>query len=568
MPDNRSNGSLSRFDGGAGNRALLSLPLPNTLTYEPYFGLTEQPFSLSADDRFIYRSPSYVQASERLLGGVRRREGLLVLTGEIGTGKTTLCRQVLQHLGRHYSAHVSDPFASREDLLKILLVDFGVRSIQDVTGGPLRQASRTELGFLLSAFITALPADAYIVVVIDEAQNLSLSLIEETRILVDAFGATGRLQIVFVGQPELHAKLKLPEMRQVDQRVCGYHRLAPLDRDAVAGYINYRLLAAGLNRERVLFPPDIVTTIHGRSGGVPRLINRVCDRALHVAYERKAERVDAEILNTALNEVGAATLSPTWDSIIFAEPGAPHTAGPGPTRESVRATPTTTPPIDAAEQFKQEIENWLEQDLAPAPRMLVRAQERILSPKSEQSSVVGRESPPVGSATHGYRSERYMQRLGRTWRKHALIGVGVFAAFTAVSRATEFVPATATAIEVPAVPTAPTLPLPGLVLPQVSAPDAAVSNGEPRSVEAMSYFVAVGLFASRDRADEIVVALANEGLPAMQRDFQLRRQQVQQIVLGPYLSRSDAVADLSRLQQLGGYDDATVMQNLRPSPAH
>ena len=94
--------------------------------------------------------------------------------------------------------------------------------------------------------------------IIDEAQNLSLPLIEETRILSDTFGAKGRLQIVFVGQPELHAKLKLPEMRQVDQRVCGYHRLAPMSRDAVAGYIQHRLHVAGGRSDRVLFPPDVV----------------------------------------------------------------------------------------------------------------------------------------------------------------------------------------------------------------------------------------------------------------------------------------------------------------------
>ena len=299
-------------------------PQADTLTYEPYFGLNEKPFSLNADQRFVYDSPTYVATSESLFAGIRRREGLLVLTGEIGTGKTTLCRAVLRDLGRNtYSSLVPDPFASREDLLKMLLIDFGVLSIQELTAGPLRQASRTELGYLLSEFLDSLAADAFAVVIIDEAQNLSLPLIEETRILSDTFGAKGRLQIVLVGQPELHAKLKLPEMRQVDQRVCGYHRLAPMSRDAVAGYIQHRLQVAGGRCERVLFPPEIVDGLHRRSGGVPRLINRICDRALQLAYERQAEGVDREILDTALIEVGSVTLSPTWDSIIFAEPPTP-----------------------------------------------------------------------------------------------------------------------------------------------------------------------------------------------------------------------------------------------------
>ncbi len=217
-------------------------PSSDTLTYEPFFGLTEKPFSLIADSRFVYESPSYSATRDSLLAGLRRREGLQVLTGEIGTGKTTLCRAVLRDLGRKtYSSMVPDPFASREDLLKMLLIDFGVLSIQELTSGRLRQASRTELGYLLSEFLDSLTPDAFAVVIIDEAQNLSLPLIEESRILSDTFAADGRLQIVFVGQPELHAKLKLPEMRQVDQRVCGYHRLAPLGREAVEGYIQHRL---------------------------------------------------------------------------------------------------------------------------------------------------------------------------------------------------------------------------------------------------------------------------------------------------------------------------------------
>ena len=297
-------------------------PPADTLTYETFFGLKEKAFSLDSDPRFLYHSPSHAATFENLLGGIRRREGLLVLTGEIGTGKTTLCRAVLRNLGRKtFSSFVPDPFASREDLLKMLLIDFGVLSIQDLTTGPLRQASRTELSYLLSGFLESLtPLDAFVVAVIDEAQNMSLPLIEETRILSDSFGGKGRLQIVFVGQLELHAKLKLPEMRQVDQRVCGYNRLAPLSQDAVAGYIQHRLHVAGGSRERVLFSPDVIDVLHRRSGGVPRLINRICDRALHLAHRRQAACVDREILETALIEIGSTTLTPTWASIVFPEP--------------------------------------------------------------------------------------------------------------------------------------------------------------------------------------------------------------------------------------------------------
>jgi general secretion pathway protein A len=504
------------------------------LTYEPFFGLSEKPFSLNADSRFVYESPSYVATRDSLLSGIRRREGLLVVTGQIGTGKTTLCREALRGLGRNtYSSLVPDPFASREDLLKTLLVDFGVVSVDELTGGPLRQASRTELGFLLAAFLDKLPADAHVVVVIDEAQNLSLPLIEEMRILSDTFGARGRMQIVFVGQPELHAKLKLPEMRQVDQRVCGYHRLAPIGRDAVAYYIHHRLHVAGAG-DRVLFPPPIVETIHLRTGGVPRLINRVCDRALQLAYERRAEIVDREILDTALIEVGAATLSPTWDSILFEQPAKSPAARPAP---PVRSTPAP----DDTKDFSQQVNDWVAQDLAPPPPPERRppGAER----KRETATRAVRTNWP-----RDVRSEPYINRLLRRWAKRAAIGLAAIVVFNVAMESTAVVNAMLAGSPLPTPPAAPVVALPGLAPIDARPPQ---DSGE--------YLVAVGVFTNRDRADQITGALTRAGLPAIQRPMQLRRQPVQQVVLGPYFSQSDVAADLRRLQALGGYDDARVI---------
>src|SRR5678815_4815822 len=121
-----------------------------SLTYEPFYGLREKPFSLSADPRFLFRSPAHAPAFDELQAGIRRREGLIVLTGGIGTGKTTLCRSVLQHLDRRtFASFVADPFVSREDLLKTLLVDFGVVSIGDLTRGRFNGASRSDLSYPL-----------------------------------------------------------------------------------------------------------------------------------------------------------------------------------------------------------------------------------------------------------------------------------------------------------------------------------------------------------------------------------------------------------------------------------
>ena len=565
-----------------------------TFTYETYFGLNEKPFSLTSDSRFVYDSPTHIATRESLIAGIRRREGLLVLTGQIGTGKTTLCRTVLQALGRKtYSSLVPDPFAAREDLLKMLLIDFGVLSIKELTSGPLRQASRTELGYLLAEFLGSVAPDSFVVVIIDEAQNLSLPLIEETRILFDTFGAEGRLQIVFVGQPELHGKLKLPEMRQVDQRVCGYHRLAPMSRDAVAGYIEHRLQVAGGNRERVLFPPAIVDVLHQRSGGVPRLINRICDRALQIAFDRKVNAVDREILDTALIEVGSATLSPNWDSIIFAEPATTPSAAattPATPAPPLTASPaaTTPAPIDGQNNFSSEIDQWVAQALEPSARALTQrhaavGEDRTATEQRRGPSTAQKRDARARSVKTDWprdvRSETYLQRLARTWTKRAAIAAAVFAAINLGMAGASLLGDALTAPVLPSLPTPPALAMPGIAVMEEPSAEPPVSVAASVPVAAASvpvaasipvseeYLVSVGLFASRERAEQLLDVLAQAGLPAMVRPIQLRRQQVQQIALGPYFSRTDAIEDLRRLQALGGYDDANVIDSRRDSSA-
>jgi cell division septation protein DedD len=463
-----------------------------------------------------------------------------------------------------------------------------VLSIQELTADPFRQATRTELSYLLAGFLDSLAPESFAVVLIDEAQNLSLPLIEETRILADTFGARGRLQIVLVGQPELHAKLKLPEMRQVDQRVCGYHRLGPMSRDAVAGYIQHRLQVAGARCERVLFPPEIVDSLHSRSGGVPRLINRICDRSLQLAYERQAESVNREILDTALIEVGSVTLSPTWDSIIAELPTPATVAAPAPTVAPV-PTPATAPvvhdvapqpPIDDEEDFKKQIDHWVAKDLPPAARALtspevVFADEvsaALASQRRRASKSVSRRPAPARSVKTDWprdlRSETYMHRLWRKWAKGVAMALALLVALNAALVAASLLPVMLTPLELPALPEAPAPAVRGLALPEAQLTVAPASFAAAPSVaDSGDYLVVVGLFASRDRADQLVDTLTQAGLPAMQRPFELRRQHVQQIVLGPFFSRADAVADLRRLQALGGYDDAKVIDSTREPSA-
>jgi general secretion pathway protein A len=288
---------------------LVSSGQESSLTYEPYYGLSEKPFSLSADPKFLYKSPSHAAAFDDLLLGIRRREGIILLTGDIGTGKTTLCRAVLEQLDRTtISTFVADPYGSREDLLKILLVDFGVMSVDDLKSGRLSEASGPDLSYPLYEFLKSLlPLQAPPVLIIDEAQNLSLPMREEIRTLSDLEAPAKVLQVVLVGQLEFRSKLKLPEMRQVDQRISARCSLETLTCDGVAGYVTHRLTVAGGGPDRIQFTPDAISAIHAATGGVPRVINLVCDRALYRGHLDHKSVIDAETVALAMDDLGLST---------------------------------------------------------------------------------------------------------------------------------------------------------------------------------------------------------------------------------------------------------------------
>jgi type II secretory pathway predicted ATPase ExeA/cell division septation protein DedD len=277
-----------------------------TFIYESYYGLREKPFSLASDPRFLYKSVSHALAFNELLTGIRRREGLIVLTGDIGTGKTTLCRAVLEQLDQKtFSTFVPDPFASREDLLKMLLIDFGVMSVDDLKAGRLRNASRPDLSYPLYEFLKSLqPLRAFAVLIIDEAQNLSVPLLEEIRILSDLEDGGKLLQVVLVGQLELKASLKLPQMRQVDQRVSVRCELGPLTRDGLSGYVTHRLLVAGGSPDRIQFTDAALDEVYDVSRGVPRLVNLICDRALQHGHRERAAHIQPRLIARAAEDLG------------------------------------------------------------------------------------------------------------------------------------------------------------------------------------------------------------------------------------------------------------------------
>ena len=272
------------------------LPDPAALTYEPHFGLREKPFGLSPDPRFFFSQSSHGEAFDTLLTGIRRREGIMALTGEVGTGKTTVCRAVLEALDRKtFAAFVPDPFLSRKDLLKTLLVDFGVCSVDDIRSGRLRGASRTDLSYPLYDFLRALqPLQAFAVVMIDEAQHLPSQLLEEIRVLSDLEQHHQKLlQVLLVGQPELQARLDTIDLRPLTQRLSVQCELRPLARNEVSPYIAHRLRIAG-SHGPVQFTDAALDQVYAASGGIPRVINLVCDRALFRAARANTSVVDVQ----------------------------------------------------------------------------------------------------------------------------------------------------------------------------------------------------------------------------------------------------------------------------------
>lgn len=269
--------------------------------YEEFFGFIEKPFSLTPDPKYLYKSESHANAFELLQYSIRRREGFVVVTGDIGTGKTTLCRALLEQIDRRtFTALVLNPFLSEDDLLKLILQDFGVISRDEVKAGRLAGVSKQELIDTLYDFLLGLlPLQASAVLIIDEAQNLPLQVLEQLRILSNLETDKEKLlQIIMVGQLNLQPLLRSPELRQLDQRVSIRYELKPLTRDEVSAYISHRLHVAG-GTSIVSFTPKAVQTVHQYSGGIPRLINLICDRSLLGAYSARSNRVTPELVERA-----------------------------------------------------------------------------------------------------------------------------------------------------------------------------------------------------------------------------------------------------------------------------
>jgi general secretion pathway protein A len=299
--------------------------------YEQYYGFVEKPFSLTPDPKYLYRSESHANAFELLQYALDRREGFVVITGDIGTGKTTLCRALLEQTDRKtFTALLLNPFLSEEDLLKATLQDLGVISRSDERWS--RNPSKQDLINTLYDFLLSLiPLGARAVLIIDEAQNLPLKILEQIRILSNLETDKEKLlQIVLVGQLNLLPLLRSPELRQLDQRVSIRYELKPLPEEEVTAYVAHRLAIANGTRT-VTFTPKAMALVYQFTGGIPRLINLLCDRSLLGGYSAQTTRIDADIVSAAaegLDLVPAEPVKQGWLSRLVGGRG-PGTGGRG-----------------------------------------------------------------------------------------------------------------------------------------------------------------------------------------------------------------------------------------------
>jgi general secretion pathway protein A len=267
--------------------------------YERYFHLRDQPFRLTPDPRYLYLGTKHREGFAHLLFAMREGSGFVAVTGEVGTGKTTLVRALLRetHQDDLAVAYIFNPVLSPTELLQTINAEFGL---------PSRTTSKKELTEMLNNFLLAQKADgARAVVIVDEAQNLDQPVLEQLRLLSNLETETEKLlQIILLGQPELRDVLDRPDLRQLSQRVALRWHLEPLDRRECHKYVRHRLRVAG--GDELLFEPKALDVIYEYSAGLPRLVNILAHRALLVAFTQGAKSIGPAEVGLAAAELGEA----------------------------------------------------------------------------------------------------------------------------------------------------------------------------------------------------------------------------------------------------------------------
>jgi general secretion pathway protein A len=281
--------------------------------YEEFYGFVQPPFTLAPDPRFLYRSESHDEAITQLLQAIKRKEGFIVLTGDIGTGKTTICRALMEQLDTAtFTSLILNPFLSVEELLREVLLDFGVISREAIRSGRIAAATKHDLISTLHEFLLSLMAiRGSAVFIIDEAQHLSPQVLEQIRIISNLETNQAKLlQIVLVGQLNLLDVLETAELRQLHQRISIRAALKPLTRDEVEEYIAHRLRVAR-GASDVQFDSAAVDLVHTLTGGVPRIINLLCDRALMAGASAQAHRITPDAVAEAARNLALKRPEPS-----------------------------------------------------------------------------------------------------------------------------------------------------------------------------------------------------------------------------------------------------------------
>jgi type II secretory pathway predicted ATPase ExeA len=528
---------------------------PRVKGYEVFFGFREPPFSIAPDTRFLFDGASHAAAREQVAHALERREPLVVVTGEIGTGKTLLCRSVVEKLERRtFLSIIHDPMLERDELLKQMLQDFGVIS-KDRTR--LAPTTRHELVHALQEFLLALvPLHAHAVLVIDEAQHLQPDVMEQLRLVSNVHDAAGTLlQIVLVGQPSLDAVLSRPELRQLKQRVSRHVRLEPLGIAELSQYIDHRLAVArngaASSHGAVTFAPEALSAIWRLSGGTPRVINLLCDRALEAAYEKQAHSVGGPLVDAAAAELGLSTVPPA----VAARSGAMPTVAP-----PAVAAPTVAAPA-AAPSVREAGDPWAPGPLEEMPVTFGGAAgaETPAPPRSRLLLVAAVVVVAAGAAWFGVRALSPSGQSASTPPAEQAVPAAPPTdrpapgapppAAAPPSNAPAPSPATSAAAPVPSPATSPA--------PSSTEPGAPPPSGPPAAFE-----IVVASFRTMTRASQVAAELEALGQPVRQRNSD----GWQQVLAGPFKTREAAEQAQAKLDQ-AGYTGTQIVPAAPPVPS-
>jgi general secretion pathway protein A len=269
--------------------------------YQRFYGFNEMPFNITPDPRFLYLSPTHQEALEHLIFGVQEKKGFIALIGEVGCGKTTLCRRFLNELDpAHYdTALILNPRVTETQMLKAILTELGETKLARSPSDLVAQMNRV--------LLERIARGRDIVLIIDEAQNLSIEVLEQIRLLSNL--ETDRqklLQIVLIGQPELKTILARDELRQLRQRILVHYELAALSLSDTRHYIQHRLKQAGSNG-RPTFTAWAYRAIHRYSQGIPRVVNNLCDKSMLAAYIEESDEINFWHVRRAIRDLANLT---------------------------------------------------------------------------------------------------------------------------------------------------------------------------------------------------------------------------------------------------------------------